>query len=240
MKRLIAFLFLVTSAPWCMGASENALVDSVYINLSDNASLQRGARLFVNYCLSCHSAAYMRYRRMAKDLDISEELLKENLMFAGDKPGDLMKTTMPAGYAKDWFGVVPPDLTLIARVREPDWIYTYLRSFYLDEGSPSGWNNSLFKNVAMPHVLYGLQGNQRLISKSGEDDGKPVFRLEKPGTLTPQEYDDVIRDLTNFLVYLGEPVKLDRYLIGVFVMMFLGGLLVLSYLLKKEFWKVLH
>ncbi len=240
MKRLAVFLLLVTSAPGSMAASENLPLDSVYINLSDKASLQRGARLFVNYCLSCHSAAYMRYRRMAKDLDISEELLKENLMFAGDKPGDLMRTTMPADYAKNWFGVVPPDLTLIARVRKPDWIFTYLRSFYLDESSPSGWNNSLFENVAMPHVLYGLQGNQRLVSKNGADNGKPVFTLEKAGTMAPEEYDNAVRDLTNFLVYLGEPVKLDRYLLGVFVMLFLGGLLVLSYLLKKEYWKDLH
>ncbi len=240
MKRLIAFLLLVATAPWCMAASEYEPLDPVYINLSDTASLQRGARLFINYCLSCHSAAYMRYRRMAKDLDISEELLKENLMFAGDKPGDLMRTTMPAEYAKDWFGVVPPDLTLIARVRKPDWIYTYLRNFYLDDGSPSGWNNTLFQNVAMPHVLYGLQGSQRLVSNSSEGDGKRIFRLEKPGTMAPEEYDNAMRDLTNFLVYLGEPAKLERYLIGVFVMLFLGGLLVLSYLLKKEYWKELH
>jgi ubiquinol-cytochrome c reductase cytochrome c1 subunit len=223
-----------------MAASEDAPLDPVYINLTDKASLQRGARTFINYCLSCHSATYMRYRRMAKDLDISEELLQENLMFASDKPGDLMRTTMPADYAKDWFGVVPPDLTLIARVRNPDWVYTFLRSFYRDEGSPSGWNNGLLENTAMPHVLYGLQGNQRLVTKNSEDDGKPVFRLEKPGTMTPEEYDSVIRDLANFLVYLGEPIKLERYLIGVFVMLFLAVLLVLSYLLKKEYWKDVH
>jgi ubiquinol-cytochrome c reductase cytochrome c1 subunit len=240
MKRLIAFLLIVMSAPLCMAASENAPLDPVYINLTDKASLQRGARTFINYCLSCHSATYMRYRRMAEDLDISEELLQENLMFASDKPGDLMRTTMPADYAKDWFGVVPPDLTLIARVRNPDWIYTFLRSFYRDDGSQSGWNNGLLENTAMPHVLYGLQGDQRLVTKSGEDDGKPVFRLEKPGTKTPEEYDNVIRDLANFLVYLGEPIKLERYLIGVFVMLFLAVLLVLSYLLKKEYWKDVH
>lgn len=240
MKRLIAFLLLVTSAPWCMAASEDAPLDEVYINLTDKASLQRGARLFVNYCLSCHSAAFMRYRRMAKDLEISEEVLQENLMFAGDKPGDLMRTTMPDDYAKNWFGVVPPDLTLVARVRKPDWIYTYLRSFYLDEGAGSGWNNTLVQNVAMPHVLYGLQGSQRLVSNNKENNGRPVFKLETPGSMTPGEYDNAMRDLTNFLVYLGEPVKLDRYLIGVFVMLFLGILLVLSYLLKKEYWKELH
>ncbi len=184
MKRFIAFLLMVATAPWCMASSENEPLDPVYINLSDTASLQRGARLFINYCLSCHSAAYMRYRRMAQDLDISEELLKKNLMFAGNKPGDLMRTTMPAEYAKDWFGVVPPDLTLIARVRKPDWIYTYLRNFYLDDSSPSGWNNNLFQNVAMPHVLYGLQGSQRLVSKSSEGDGKPVLVV---GFVVPAE-----------------------------------------------------
>lgn len=240
MKRLFAFLLSVTITPWCLAATEDVPLDSVYINLSDKASLQRGARLFVNYCLSCHNAAFMRYRRMASDLDISEKLLKENLMFATDKPGDLMLSTMPDDYAKNWFGVVPPDLTLVARVRKPDWIYTYLRSFYLDDRSPSGWNNTLFQNVAMPHVLYGLQGYQRLVTNSGEDAGKPVLKLEKPGTMSPEEYDSAMRDLTNFLVYLGEPVKLDRYLIGVFVLLFLGVLLVLSYLLKKEYWKGLH
>jgi len=240
MKRLIACLLLVAAAPWCMASSEDGPVDRVYINLSDNASLQRGARLFVNYCLSCHSAAYMRYRRMAIDLEISEDLLKDNLMFASNKPGDLMKTTMPAEYAKDWFGVVPPDLTLIARVRTPDWIYTYLRSFYVDENSSNGWNNVLFENAAMPHVLWDLQGMQRLVSKSDSETVKPVFKLETPGTMSPEEYDGTIRDLVNFLVYLGEPVKLKRSFIGVFVMLFLVVLLVLSYLLKKEYWSDLH
>ncbi len=240
MKRFIAFTLAITVSSWCAAATEDAPLDAVYINLSDTASLQRGARLFVNYCLSCHSASYMRYRRMGEDLGISEELLKEHLLFAGEKPGDLMQATMPANYAKQWFGVVPPDLTLIARVRKPDWIYTYLRSFYLDVGSPSGWNNTLFRNVAMPHVLYQLQGSQRLVSDGAAENGKPVFRLERPGEMTPEEYDESVRDLTNFLVYLGEPVKLNRYLIGVFVMLFLAVLLVLSYTLKKEYWKDVH
>jgi ubiquinol-cytochrome c reductase cytochrome c1 subunit len=161
--------------------------------------------------------------------------------FASDKTGDLMTTTMPAEDAKRWFGVAPPDLTLVARVRKPAWIYTYLRSFYLDEKSPSGWNNTLFENVAMPHILYELQGSQRAVFK--EENGTKKFdhfELEKPGTMTEVEYDDAMRDLTNFLVYLGEPAKLKRYTIGVFVILFLIVLTVLSYLLKKEYWKDVH
>ena len=223
----------------CTAAGTEKPTDEVYVNLSDKASLQRGARLFVNYCLSCHSAAYMRYNRMAEDLDISEKVMKENMLFAADKPGDLMTTNMSAEDAKKWFGVVPPDLTVIARVRKPDWIYTYLRSFYVDEKTPSGWNNALFENVAMPHVLYDLQGNQRLV-EAHDEHGKPEFKLVKPGSLSPEEYDSAMRDLTNFLVYMGEPVKLKRQTIGVFVILFLLVLLILSYMLKKEYWKDVH
>lgn len=238
MKRVLLGLSLVLFSSWCAAAGPSKPLDSVYVNLSDQASLQRGARLFVNYCLSCHSAAYMRYNRMAEDLEISDKVLKENLLFAADKPGDLMVTNMPASDAKKWFGVVPPDLTVIARVRKPDWIYTYLRSFYMDEKSPSGWNNTLFENVAMPHILYELQGSQRLVAT--DDHGKPEFALVKQGTLSPEEYDVAMRDLTNFLVYLGEPARLKRHTIGVFVILFLLVFLVLAYLLKKEYWKDIH
>ena len=239
MKRLLYVLLLALFSSVCVGAGPDKPLDSVYVNLSDKASLQRGARLFVNYCLSCHSAAYMRYNRMAKDLGISEKVLKENLLFAGDKVGDLMTTNMSAEDAKKWFGVQPPDLTLVAQVRKPDWIYTYLRSFYLDEKSPSGWNNTLFENVAMPHILYGLQGNQRLAGTDPETH-KPVFTLVSEGSLSPEEYDATVRDLVNFLVYLGEPIKLKRHSIGVFVILFLLVFLVLAYLLKKEYWKDVH
>lgn len=239
MKRLLSFLLLALFAPLSVAAGVGKPLDSVYVNLSDTASLQRGARLFINYCLSCHSAAYMRYNRMAKDLDISEEVLKDNLLFAGDKVGDLMTTNMAGEDAKKWFGVQPPDLTLVAKVRKPDWIYTYLRSFYLDEKSPSGWNNSLFENVAMPHILSGLQGSQRLAGMNSET-GRPEFTLVSKGSLTGEEYDKAIRDLTNFLVYLSEPIRLKRHTIGVFVILFLLGFLVLAYLLKKEYWKDVH
>lgn len=237
MKRLLLILVLTLLSPVCFAAGEKPL-DPVYINLSDEGSLQRGARLFVNYCLSCHSAAFMRYNRMADDLGISDEVLKKNLLFAADKPSDLMIANMPVEDAKKWFGVAPPDLTLVARLRKPEWIYTYLRSFYLDEGSPSGWNNTLFENVAMPHILYELQGSQRLVGT--DDHGKPEFALVREGSLDLAEFDIAMRDLTNFLVYLAEPIKLKRHTIGVFVILFLLVFLVVAYLLKKEYWKDIH
>lgn len=229
-------LALFSAASFAAGPSKP--VDSVYVNLSDKASLQRGAALFVNYCLSCHSAAYMRYNRMGEDLGISDAVLKENFLFAAGKTGDLMKSNMSQEDGKRWFGVAPPDLTLEARLRKPDWIYTYLRSFYVDESTGSGWNNTLFENVAMPHVLYGLQGTQRLVGT--DEHGKPEFQLIKEGSMSPQDYDEAIRDLTNFMVYLAEPAALSRQTVGVFVIAFLLVLLILSYLLKKEYWKDIH
>jgi len=238
MKKLILILILAIAAPATYAAEAEHPLDSVYINLGDKASLQRGARMFVNYCLSCHSAQYMRYSRMAEDLGISDESLRENMLFAGDRPGSLMKTAMTDQDAKEWFGTAPPDLTLTARVRGPEWLYSYLRRFYVDPESPHGWNNSLFPNVAMPHVLYELQGTQRFVGR--DDHGAPEFEMVKPGQMEPEEYDEAVRDLTNFLVYLGEPAKLDRYMIGALVMLFLAGLLVLVYFLKKEYWRDVH
>ncbi len=250
MRTIVAILFLLAAPGSWAAAVEDAHLDEVYVNLSDRGSLQRGARLFVNYCLSCHSAAYMRYERLSTDLGISKDLVQDNLLFAGEKIGDLMITTMPRDAAKKWFGVVPPDLTVIARVHKPDWIYTYLRSFYLDESTPSGWNNTLFPNVAMPHVLYELQGVQVLkehASEANKDNPESEhggatdqFELVKAGALNPAEFDDAVRDLTNFLVYMGEPAKLDRYHMGVFVILFLVVLTVLLYFLKKEYWKDIH
>lgn len=231
--------------------------DAVKIDLHDKPSLQRGARTFVNYCLSCHGASYMRYNRMGADLGIPEDLLKQDLMFATDKVGDLMKTAMRPEDAKEWFKAPPPDLTLVTRQRDPEWVYTYLRKFYRDDKTHSGWNNLVFPNVAMPHVLYELQGEQRPVYKvvqqkqRVEQDGKSVekvvetrvlerLEIAKPGTRTPAEFDRDVRDLTNFLVYLGEPAKLDRYRIGVYVLIFLVIFLIFAYLLKKEYWKDVH
>ena len=250
---------LISSAAFAAGG-HGAVLDKVHMNMDDKASLQNGAKLFMNYCLSCHSAGYSRYNRVAEDLEIPEALLKENLMFATEKTGDLMVTTMPADDAKRWFGVTPPDLTLVSRVRKPNWVYTYLRAFYQDESSPSGWNNSLFENVAMPHALYELQGVQRLVGKvkpaeaaagdahaaeqsnQGEQRivGDAIFELQYEGKLSPVEFDEAMRDLTAFLAYLAEPAQLQRKKIGVFSVGFVIILMMFCYVLKKEYWRDIH
>jgi ubiquinol-cytochrome c reductase cytochrome c1 subunit len=243
MKKLLILLVLAVLPVAAFASSGHGpKLDPVNIDLNDTASLQRGARIFVNYCLSCHSASYMRYNRMGHDLGINEELVKENLLFAADKVGDLMKAVMPPDDAKLWFGVAPPDLSLIARSRKPAWVYTYLRSFYRDPESHSGWNNVVFPHVAMPHVLNEWQGDQRAVFKK-DAHGVDVFEgfeLERPGSMSAKDYDAAMRDLTNFLVYLGEPAKLVRYQIGLYVLIFLAVFLVFAYLLKKEYWKDVH
>jgi len=213
-------------------------------DLNDKVSLQHGAKLFVNYCLSCHSAGYMRYNRMGEDLGISNDDIKEYMGFIPDaegkfKVGELMKANISEEQAKAAFNTVPPDLSLTARSRGPDWIYTYLLSFYRDESAPSGWNNVLFPHVAMPHVLSHLQGTQRPVM---DKDGHRIDHLElaTPGTLSPKEYTQDVYDLTNFMVYLAEPAKLVRYKIGVFVVLFLIILAIPAYLLNKEYWKDVH
>ncbi len=242
MKKCIvsALMLLIPCVVSASGGAGN--LDKVYIDVTDQSSLQRGARTFVNYCLSCHNASFMRYERMATDLGISEALLREEMMFASDKPGDLMITAMPDVGAKAWFGVVPPDLSLTARSRGADWIYTYLRSFYADESTATGWNNALFTNVAMPHVLYQWQGvRSATFEGDGVADVSSVrYQSVVPGTMTGSEYDAAIRDLTNFMVYLAEPAKLVRYEMGFWVMLFMGVFIVLAYLLKKEYWRDVH
>ena len=197
------------------GGDEN--LDSVYVNLDDRQSLQQGATTFANYCLSCHGIKYMRYNRMAKDLGISEDVLRENFLVSSQKPSDTMDVNMSEEDAKRWFGTAPPDLSLSARSRKPDWIYTFLRGFHADENSVTGWNNDLFADVAMPHVLF-----------------------EQQQTLAPEDYDSLVRDVVNFLVYVAEPAKLVRYNIGILVLVFVGLFTVLAYLLKKEYWKDIH
>lgn len=256
---LLALIVIASSSATVHAAGASGVVDKVDVNMRDMSSLQNGAKLFVNYCLSCHSASYARYNRVAEDLQIPEALLKENLMFTTEKVGDLMKTTMPEEDAKKWFGVAPPDLTLVSRVRKREWVYTYLRAFYLDESSPSGWNNSLFENVAMPHAMYELQGVQRLVGKVDAAHSTPLdahagdatdsslkivgdakFELVHPGKMTPEEFDSAMLDLTAFLVYLAEPAQLQRHKIGVFTLGFLIILMGLCYLLNKEFWRDVH
>ena len=178
---------------------------------------------------------------MAKDLGISDELLRANLMFSTDKPGELMVTSMPEDGAKQWFGVVPPDLSVTARYRRPDWIYTYLRSFYVDESTPTGWNNLLFPNVAMPNVLYEWQGPRRAQFAATEGSKHfEGFEQVSDGQMTNEEFDSAILDLTNFMVYLAEPAKLVRYRIGLWVTIFMVLFTILAYFLKKEYWRDVH
>ena len=215
------------------------------IDLSNKTSLQKGARTFVNYCLSCHSAAYMRYNRMGKDLGITDAVLKTNFIFGDKKVGDTMTVAMNKKDAEKFFGVTPPDLSVIARSRGADWLYTYFKTFYIDESRPFGVNNLAFKDVGMPHVLWSLQGMQRLNKHEATDGvhhspGYEDLQLVTPGSQSEEEYDQTVRDLVNFLVYLGEPIKMKRTRIGVWVMLYLLVFLAVAYMLKKEYWRDVH
>lgn len=241
-KLIIATLFVLS--PIAVSASETAHLEHADIDLHDQASLQRGAKYFVNYCMGCHSLQYMRYNRMAKDLGIDEVTLRQNLIFGDAKPGDLMTNAMRAEDALKWFGTAVPDLTLVTRWRSPDWVYTYLKSFYLDDTRPYGVNNVVFPLVGMPHVLSDLQGKQEPVIEPPHDEGgEPVVtgvKLVEEGSLSPKEYDAMVRDLTAFLTYVGEPFQLERQRLGTYVLLFLGVLFILAYLLKKEYWKDVH
>lgn len=220
------------------GATEGDL-DEPHNDVSDLESLQRGARYFVNYCLGCHSAQYVRYSRVAEDLQIPEEQLIENLMFTGERPFDTMTIAMRPEDANRWFGVTPPDMSLLARSRGTDYIYSFLRSFYVSPDRPTGVDNTVLPGTAMPHVLWELQGAQRAVFHEDEGGNEVFDRFERvsPGQLTAQEYDDVVRDIVNFLDYISEPVQLEREALGIRVIGFLIMFLVLAYLLKKEIWK---
>lgn len=219
------------------------------INLDNQASLQRGARLFVNYCMGCHSAKYHRWMHVAEDLGIPDSVVEENLIWITDEAGtkaqvgSLMTVAMGEEYGSDIFGNPPPDLTLSTRSRGADWVYNYLRTFYLDEDSPTGVNNPVLENAAMPHVLWPLQGWQRPVyEEDGDGNGEHIvdFELVEEGSMSPAEYDRAVGDLVNFMVYLGEPARMDRTAIGGWVLTFLIVLLVLAYLLKREYWKDVH
>ncbi|QEP44701.1 cytochrome c1 [Ectothiorhodospiraceae bacterium BW-2] len=211
------------------------------VDVGDNASLQRGAQLFINYCLSCHSANYMRYNRMGRDLGLTDKEVEGNLMLASDKIGETMSIAMAPNDAKAWFGNPPPDLSVIARSRGADWLYNYFVTFYIDEKRPFGVNNLVFPDVGMPHVLWELEGFKK--ANFEMENGHRVFKgfeQVREGSMTAGEYDQAARDLTNFLVYMGEPIQLERQRIGVWVLLFLAVLFVLSYLLKKEYWRDIH
>lgn len=225
------------SVPAMAGAADIRL-DRAPVDLKDRVSLQRGAKLFTLYCLSCHSASYMRYNRL-KDIGMSEEQIKKELP-EGAKLGSTMQASMDKEAARQVYGVAPPDLSVISRSRGPDWIYTYLRSFYVDSSRPSGWNNLIFPNVGMPNMLAELQGEQKLVVENREAGEIRRLVLGKPGSMKPAEYDVAIADLTSYLVFMGEPVKLVRYNLGLIVLGFLFILFALIYALKKEIWKDIH
>ena len=218
--------------------------------VTDVAALQHGAQLFVNYCLNCHAAAYMRYNRL-KDIGLTDELIKKNLVFAGDKVGDLMTVSLSAKDAKAWFGAQPPDLSVIARSRAgangsgADYLYTYMRGFYRDETRPTGWNNVVFPNVGMPNVLWELQGEQRAVIEEEKDPHDATktshvfkgFELSKPGTLNKAEYDNAIADLVAYLQWMGEPAQNQRFRMGVWVLIFLAIFTTIAWRLNASFWK---
>jgi ubiquinol-cytochrome c reductase cytochrome c1 subunit len=236
MKSKILFV-LAFLLPMAAFANEHVKLDHAPIDPSNQVSLQRGAKTFVNYCLNCHSASYMRYNRL-QDIGLTDTQIKANLMFAGDKVGDTMTVAMPKADAKAWFGATPPDLSVEARARGADWLYSYLRGFYRDDTRPTGWNNTVYDKVAMPHVLWELQGQQAL--KVNEATEEHVLVLDKPGTMSPAEYNLMVADLVNYLVFMAEPFKERDKHLGLLVLAFLGLLFGLTYALKKEFWKDIH
>lgn len=242
MKKLLIGLILLL--PVLALAAEEVELPSAPIDPKDAMSLQRGARLFVNYCLNCHSAEYMRYNRLS-DIGLTEDQIKESLLFATDKVGSTMTVAMTPQDGKVWFGAPPPDLTVIARSRGPDWLYAYLRSFYRDPTTPTGWNNVVYPNVAMPHVLWQRQGQQVLqVEEKTDAQGHKVqdkkLVLDKKGTMTPIEYDQAAADLVNYLFYMGEPTRAKRIQLGIVTLLLLGVLFVFAYWLKKEYWKDVH
>ena len=275
----IACVLLIASAAHAAGGPERTK-QRPPIDRHDTASLQRGAKLFANYCLGCHAAQHMRYNRLAADLHLTEKQVTENLIFRGalardgyvtDKIGETMRTSMDRADAKQAFGVAPPDLSVESRVRGTDWLYAYLRGYYRDDKAATGWNNLVFPNVAMPNVLWELGGQNKLTvhefpsleaaraefvqthrvgtleTVHAKVDGKDVKRYvvrvvepDKPGTVTPQEYEQAVVDLVNYLDYMAEPNKLERIQVGIKVLIFLAALFTLAYWTKREYWKDVH
>lgn len=248
MKKLLIALCML---PGMVMASSGGHLDHAPIDLSDKESLKRGAQTFTNYCLSCHGADYVRYNRIGTDLGMSEEEVMAMISTRdakGDhtKPGELMKVAMNNEYGQSAFGTKIPGLSVVARARGADWLYTYLRTFYIDETRPAGVNNIAFPDVGMPHVLWELQGLQKakfVTETDADGNEQKVFEgMEQvsPGKLNKEEYDAYVADLVNFMVYMGEPVQMERKSLGVWVLLFLFVFTVIAYLLKKEYWKDIH
>lgn len=219
-------------------------LDSAPNRVNNNASLQNGAKIFVNYCMGCHSAVNLRYNRL-RDIGLSDQQIKDNLLLGDQKVGDLMTIAMSPKDAKAWFGKVPPDLSVEARARGTDWLYTYFRTYYKDENSPTGWNNLVYPNVGMPHVLWELQGERIAKFEEVKDPTNPGkstkvlkgFEQSTPGLMKPQEYDDNIADLVSFMSWMAEPTQLQRKRIGVVVLLFLAIFTLIAWRLNKAYWK---
>jgi ubiquinol-cytochrome c reductase cytochrome c1 subunit len=233
----LVILAVVTAPVYAAGGGP---LQHANVNIRDTAATQRGAKLFVNYCLSCHSASYMRYNRLVEDLNLDEDMVMDNLVFADVKIGETMDIAMQPDDAAAWFGKAPPDLSLIARSRGADWLYTYLLTFYQDENG--GWNNLALPNASMPHVMWQLQGIQKPVYVTHEDGHATIEKLVPgtPGLQTPEEYEQTARDLVTFLEYLGEPAEVKRKNIGIWVLLFIALFAMVSYLLKAEYWRDVH
>lgn len=246
-KFILALTTLLALSGAAHAAGGGIAWDKAPVNTSDHVSLQNGARLFVNYCLNCHSAAYMRFNRL-QDIGFTTEQIKDNLLFTTDKVGETMKSAIDPKQAKEWFGANPPDLTVIARSRAghggsgADYLYTFLRTFYPDESKATGWNNLAFPNVGMPHVLWELQGQRRPVFETAGDHGHDVqifkgWQQGTAGTMTPLQYDQAVGDLVNFLQWMGEPSQNTRVRVGVWVMLFLLVFTVIAWRLNASYWK---
>jgi ubiquinol-cytochrome c reductase cytochrome c1 subunit len=240
-----AAALLLGLAPTLGFASSEGAMPSAQVNIGDQAALQRGASLFMNYCSGCHSLSLQRYSRMAEDIGLTEEQVMTNLNFTGAKFGEPIKAAIDPADAAAWFGKAPPDLSLVARAKlgGPDWTYNFLKSFYADESRPSGWNNTVLPGASMPNVLWELQGTQRAVMAESHEGG--VAHVEKlelatPGKLSEQEFDRAARDIATFLAYVGEPSAIKREAVGLWVILFLAGFTFLAWMLKKEYWKDVH
>lgn len=253
MKKFIASVLFALSASFmataAMASGSGVHLEHADVDVNNKGSLQRGVKYYVNYCMGCHSLSYSRYNRIASDLGLTEEQVSKNLIFTRDANGDvekagaLMKNGISQKDSAEWFGAPPPDLTLVGRSRGADWVYSYLKAFYVDKTRPMGVNNTVFPNVGMPHVLWELQGLQEKHCTKGEGEHAVEhceMKTVKPGSMSATEYDQVVRDLTNFLAYVGEPAQSARKTYGIFTLLFLALFAVLAYFLKKEYWKDVH
>lgn len=241
-KIALAILLSLGAGPALAAGGGGDLMDA-RVDVSDEASLQRGAKLFANYCMGCHSAEFVRWNALPEPLGVPMETIEENLIFGDYQPGDVIEAAMPADDAEEWLGVAPPDLSLTARARGADWVYTYLNSYYRDSDTSTGWNNLLLENSSMPHVLWRLQGTPEARYEDG-DDSLEVVGTRVPedaaGAMSEREYQQATRDITNFMAWMAEPARETRQTMGVWVIGFLIVFTGLAWLMKREYWKDIH